>query len=416
VEVHKEYSYSEYKEVQWSVNEVNGFGFSNSSRILKFELRRPPANERIEDVQISWNETNPTGVDVSKLPTFFNCCDSIRVKLNNVEVVDLKSIDGIRTEYKDRLHTRFKTESERDYYWNWTTGVNPVFFDGSGLITPLLIPAGESRLCYASMSDLLGGVFDGLPWSSLFLCEIEITLASQQRYISDVPEGLQITHNNITVYSRHKKYTISVPKPFSSHTLFHVEHEVLKISSPSPLHTGGNGTLVLDLHTFLPRRTLIQRIHVFSQGDETGLDSYRVNGSRFIGSLLLERNGDEYLATEHFYRDRRSIAHQTQKYFRRHHGGVTSAISDIFSNNFGAAHSEMFIDCTAVSKTLNASPIMESKVKASEGIDNLSNLNLTITAFDTIRLTSAFDVVVVVEWLRFDRINAGGRVSMIANA
>ena len=77
--VRKEHSYSEFKEVQWTVNQTNGFVFNNTSRILKFELRRSQRNERIEDVILEWDETNPTGVDVTKLPTFWNCVDSIRV-------------------------------------------------------------------------------------------------------------------------------------------------------------------------------------------------------------------------------------------------------------------------------------------------------------------------------------------------
>ena len=166
--VRKEHSYAEFKEVQWSVNNTNGFPFSNTSRLLKFELRRPPKNESIEDIEISWVEENPTAGDVTKLPTFFNCVDSIRVMINNKEVVDLKSIQGIRVEWRDRLYTRYNNERQRDHAWNWRTG-NPSIHDPvTNVLRPITILAGQSSpVLYASMSDILGGVFDNLPWNRL---------------------------------------------------------------------------------------------------------------------------------------------------------------------------------------------------------------------------------------------------------
>lgn len=419
VEVHKEHSYAEHKEVQWSVNEPNGVVFNSSSRVLKFELRRSPRNEKIEDVVISWRQRNPSVAAVNVLPTFWNCIDSIRVQLNNTEVVDLKNIYGIKTEWKNQLLTRFKTLEERDYHWNWccpnlAAPTDKFFSVATGVIQPTLIGAGQFVEFNASFSDILPGVFDGLPWNNLFLCEVEMTLASQERHIGDVPEALDLIHENIEVYSRHKTYTVPPPRPFASHTLYHAEHEVLTVGAGSPLHVLGSGTLVLDLHTFIPRRSLIQRIHVFEQSDAGTPFAYNSWRNIFIGSLLLERNGDEFLGTEHFYRNRNQIAYQTQKYYRRHHGGVGGIFPNPNVGTWGLAVPETFVDCTAVMKTVNISPSTDTKVKASEGIDNMSNLNLTIT-LNAANFVDG-DVVVVVEWLRFDRISPNGQIKMIQNA
>jgi hypothetical protein len=410
--VRKEHSYAEFKEVQWSVNQVSGFPFNNTSRLLKFELRRPPKNEKIEDIVIKWTELNPSGVDVNKLPTFFNCVDSVRVMINNKEVVDLKSVQGIRTEWRDRLYTRYNSKAERDYAWNWRTG-NTSLETGSGLISEITLLAGGQRQLYASMSDLLGGVFDGLCWSRINLVEIEMTLTYEQKLIGDVPECLQVLHNNIQVYSRHKVHTLVPPRMFSNWTLFHNEHEVIKITSPSPLHFGGNGELTVDLHQFIPKRSNIKRIHIYEQKGVSDPSAYRRMGTLFIDKLRLERNGDPFLATEWFYGDRRQVAHQGQKYFHRHHGGVATAIADNLDPNFGSNMSEMFVDTTAVTKSINFTPSQETKVVASEGIDNQDNLNLIINSYGAIRLDADSECVIVVEWGRYDRINPSGNVIRI---
>ena len=413
----KETSYSEYDDIQWSINQPTGFGFSNSSRILKFELRRPPKNERIEDLVIEWTETNPSAVNVTKLPTFFNCIDSMRVLLNNKEVVDYKAHHGIKVGYRDGLYTRFKTKEERDRNWNWTTGQDELE-DAAGMARPFTIAAGGTQLCYATFANLLPGVFDNLNWGNLFLCEIEITLVSDFYLIGDVVESLQVTHDDIRVFSRHKKLVIPTPKHFSNHTLYHPEYEVLKIGSGSPLHFGGTGTMNVDLHTFIPRRPSIQRIHVFVQGDGVagpiGVEAYRELYNDWVGRLTLERNGDTFQATEFFYNNRRQIAYQVQKYFKRHHGGCASLQSRSTGILYGRNMSEIFIDCTTVSKTVNPSPVVETKVKASEGIDNMSNLNLIIECNGVLRAPLNTEVIVVVEWQRYDRINPSGNVIRIS--
>jgi hypothetical protein len=412
--VRKEFSYAEHKEVQWSVNETNGFPMTGTSRLLKFELRRPPKNEKIEDIVICWEEQNPSAADVTKLPTFFNCVDSVRVLLNNKEVVDMKNIHGIRTEWRDRIYTRYGEEQQQDYAWHWRTGTQTQHV--GDLLTPIVIVAGgTSAVQYASMGDLLGGVFDGLCMSLISLIEIEMTLTGDQKLIGDVAEATQILHNNIKVYSRHKVMTLTPPRVFANHTLYHAEHEVLKYAAPSPLHVGGAGELVVDLHQFIPHRSNISRIHVFGQRGPSSSDAYRAMETLWLGSLRLERNGDPFLATEWFYRDRRQIAHQSQKYFRRHHGGVTTPVRYTTGINFGSNMSEMFVDCTAVTKTINPSPIAETKVKASEGIDNQSNINLVITCDGVFRLPLDSEAIIVVEWSRFDRINPSGQVIRIAN-
>ncbi len=76
--------------------------------------------------------------------------------------------------------------------------------------------------------------------------------------------------------------------------------------------------------------------------------------------------------------------------------------------------SEIFIDCTTVSKTVNPSPVVETKVKASEGIDNMSNLNLIIECNGVLRAPLNTEVIVVVEWQRYDRINPSGNVIRIS--
>jgi hypothetical protein len=172
--------------------------------------------------------------------------------INNKEVVDLKSIDGIRTEWRDRLYTRYSNERQRDHAWNWRTGNTSLHDPVTNVLRPITILAGTSSpVLYASMSDVLGGVFDSLPWNRLNLVEIEMTLASQQKYIGDTADSLGVLHNSIQVYSRHKCHTIPVPKMFSNWTLNHNEHEVIKITSPSPLHALGSGTkeMVLLRHS-----------------------------------------------------------------------------------------------------------------------------------------------------------------------
>jgi hypothetical protein len=263
------------------------------------------------------------------------------------------------------------------------------------------------------MSDILGGVFDDLCWARLNLCEIEMTLTGDANLIGNVPEANQILLDNIKVYSRHKYNTLQVPRQFANHTLYHAEHEVIKYSAPSPLHFGGSGELVVDLHNKIPHRSNIIRIHVFGQNGASNPDAYRALDVNWLGSLRLERNGDPFLATEWFYRDRRQIAHQSQNYFRRHHGGVTAKVGNTTSLTFGANMSEMFVDCTAVTKTINPSPVTETKVKASEGIDNQSNLDLVIGCNGAQRAAVDTEVIVVVEWSRYDRINPSGQVIRI---
>lgn len=410
--VRKEVSYAELQEVQWTVNQPNGFEFNNTSKILKFELRRSPRNERIEDVIIEWLEENPSGVQVSKLPTFWNCVDSIRVLINNKEVVDLKQIQGIRTEWRDNLFTQYKNEADRDYAWAFRTDQVSLQEPVTGLIRPLIIPAGESFRCYASLRDIMPGVFSGLSWKNVFLCEIEVTLTNRQELVGDVPEVLQVLHNQIKCYSRVKQFLMHVPKHFSNHTLYHTEHEVLRFPS-GPLHVGGVGQLSVDLHTFIPRRTNIQRIHVYSQPDATFADAYRTTGNAFVGSLLLERNGDDFQATRYFYQDRRQIANNVQKYYRRHHGGVTANRPNPNLPGYGEALPECFIDTTTLAKTSNSTPLLESKQISSDGIDNHSNLNLIITCDGTTRVPLGWEVIVVVEWQRFDRIAPNGNVVKI---
>ena len=409
VVVRKEHSYAEFKEVQWSVNNPNGFPFSNTSRLLKFELRRPPKNESIDEIVICWEEENPTGNPVTKLPTFFNCVDSLRVMINNKEVVDMKNIYGIRTEWRDRLYTRYNNHLERDYAWNWRTG--NATLEVAGLIDPVTINAGDSVTLYASMSDILGGVFDGLVMSKINLIEIEMTLASEVRFVGNNADSLAVLHNNIQVYSKHKVNTLPVPRQFANWTLNHNEHEVIRIESPSPLHIGGSGTMSIDLHQFIPKRTNIRRIHIFEHGGDADPSAYRSLDSFMFGALRLERNGDPVLATEWFYRDRRSVVHQGQKYFNRHHGGVTATVTP-GTLGFGENMSEYFIDCTALTKTINFSPAQETKVAASEGIDNQDNLNLVVSTVSALAPLTA-RIVVVVEWGRYDRINPSGNVIRI---
>jgi len=410
--VRKESSYSEYREVQLTVNQTNGVVFNNTSRILKFELRRSPRNERIEDVILEWEETNPSAVPVVKLPSFWNCIDSIRVLLNNKEVVDWKSIHGIKNEWRDRLFTSFKNERDRDYNLAYKADAGGLQTP-AGLIQAITIPAGESRTMYASFNDILPGVFHNLSWKNLFLLEFELTFTNQQNLIGDVPEVLQVTHNNILCYARTKALNLHVQKAFSNHTLYHNEHEVLRFPD-GPLHVGGTGVLQVDLHTFIPRRTNIQRIIVYSQPDATFPDAYREFGNRFIGSLLLERNGDDFQATRWFYENRRQIQNNVQKYYRRTHGGVTGVIANVDTVGYGVAFPEIFIDCSTLSKTANVTPILETKTVCSDGIDNHSNLNLIITCDAALRVPVGWEVIVVVEWQRFDRINPAGNVIRIS--
>ena len=56
--------------------------------------------QRMEDTILSWQEANPTLVDYEKLPTFWHGLSSLRVLINNKEVVDLKTPEGIRTSRK----------------------------------------------------------------------------------------------------------------------------------------------------------------------------------------------------------------------------------------------------------------------------------------------------------------------------
>jgi hypothetical protein len=75
--------------------------------------------------------------------------------------------------------------------------------------------------------------------------------------------------------------------------------------------------------------------------------------------------------------------------------------------------SEMFLDCTAITKTINTSPSQQTKVVASEGIDNQDNLNLIIDCDGATRADATSEVVVVVEWGRYDRINPSGNLIRI---
>jgi hypothetical protein len=412
VEVRKEHSYAEHKEVKWNVNDPQ-FQFNNTSKLWKCELRRSPRNEVLEDVVISWKEVNNEAVDVEKLPSFFNCVESIRVQINNREVVDMKTgIYGIRQEWRERLYNRYRNTNEQDAAWSWRTG-QLALHTGALQLQPITVPAGGEVQCYASMSDLLGGVFDGLPMRRINLIEIELTFASEQRFLGNVPEVLNIQHQDITVYSRHKNMTIpSGNKPFSNHTIFHKEFEVIRIDSPSPLHVLGSGELRIDLHNLIPRRSNIERIHVFGQAGDA--EAYRRLRNSFVGRLYLEKNGDFYLGTDFFYRDRRQIAYQSAKYFQRHHGGTDFPEPSTGGASYGVNSSQCFIDCTMVTKTLNATPLMETKTKASEGVDNHDNLDLIIQCNGAQRLLADETAVILVEYSRYSRINPSGQIVHIA--
>ena len=121
VVVRKENSYSEMTEFQWNVNQ-NQFALNtHANKIIKFEFRRTPRNDRIEDVVIRWTEENPSGVDYRKLPTFWANLASLRVLINNKEVVDLKTPEGIRNEWKTNLFARHRDRARLslgvDYEW-----------------------------------------------------------------------------------------------------------------------------------------------------------------------------------------------------------------------------------------------------------------------------------------------------------
>ncbi len=419
VVVRKEHSYAEFQEVQWNINQNEFTQNTLGNRIIKFELRRTPRNEKIEDIQLRWEEENPTGVDFNKFPTFWGCLGSIRVLINNKEVVDLKTAEGIRNQFKTCLYARHRDRQERDYHWSWITRGEPFLQDstlGDPLMNVPLLTAGETRRYTATMNDILPGIFESLPLDKIFLIEIECkVLPDNKSFLTgSVVESTQTICKNLQMWSKHKRYLLKVPRPFSNWTLFHHEHEVVRISAPSNAHVGGTGEINIDLHTLVPRRSLIQRIIVYSQVKDFGADGYRNQSARSVLSMRLERNGDDVLGTRYFYSNRREVAKQVQKYYKRHHGGVCSINGTPTLNSFyGASLPEFFIDTTPVLKSLNANPSVESKVVASEGIDNHTNLNLIVNLEPTSLLANFEDLIVIVEYQQFDRINPSGNVIRI---
>jgi hypothetical protein len=408
------------QEVQWNVNQ-NEFALNTiGTKIIKFELRRNPRQERMEDMVISWEEFNPTAVDYMKFPTFWGNVRSCRVLINNKEVVDMKTPEGVRMEYKTNIFARHRERVERNHHWAWITQGTSPYLQDPAVAAPLLenpiIPAGESRQFSATIHDLLPHVFEGLPMDKIYLIEIEVQLIGQDKnyLIGENIESTETICRNIQAWSKMKQYMLKIPKPFSNWTMMHKEHEVIRITSPSPIHNVLGGQIDLDLHTLVPRRSLIQRIYVYRQINEFSLNGHRDGSFPEVEALLLQRNGDDILATREFCKNRFEIARMAQKFYKRHHGGV-HGVNPLATEgtNFGNAFPELFIDTTPVMKTINANPSLETKVHASEGIDNHSNLNLNIRLAPARDLSPNEDVIVVVEWCRYDRINNGGQVIRI---
>lgn len=411
----KEHSYGEMKQFQWNVNQPQNFGF-NDNRLLKFELRRPPTNEQIMDLVIRWDENNPTAVPVRKLPTFWNCCDSIRIHINNKEVCDLKDVQGIRTEFRSRLLENHQNANTRDNHYYWQTGISPIdnFAISPELFNVPVIPANDSLRFYTSFKDIINH-FCSLPLNQISLIEIEIQLTTDLNLIADEPEALQIQHNNIQVWSLHKQYVIPKPRQFSNHTLWHREHEVLLIpvaNTPFEAPFVAPSTYTVDLHTFFARRNLIQRIHVYAQRTNSA-DSFVSRPATWIESLELLRNGDRFMGTQFFYEDQRSIFKASQDFYKRHSGGSDTR-SNPNSINWGQIYPQTFVDTSTVGRTINITPIAEPHSVASEGIDNQTNIELRITNRSALAVNSF--VVVIIEWMRFDRISPAGNVVRILNA
>jgi hypothetical protein len=414
----KEHSYSELKQFQWNVNQPQGFGFQ-ANRLLKFELRRPPTNDRIMDLVIEWEEQNPGGLDVEKLPTFWNCVEHLRIMINNKEVCDLKEIQGIKQEWFSRWIENHQHESTRDAHWHWCAG-EATFDDPAipeAIVTPVIPAGGGIRQFYASFKDIISH-FCMLPLNNISLIEIEIQLTTNGTDIgSPLPEALGIVHNNIRVWSQHKVSVLPPPKQFANHTLWHREHEVLTIpieNTPFQLPVVGVQQYVVDLHTFFARRSLIQRIHVL--GDNNVAGSFRFRPADWIGGLELLRNGDRFGATEFFYQNPRQIKRAADSFYKRHAGSVEIASNPLTAAaRWGSVFPQTFIDTSTVSRGQNTLPGMEPHSVASEGIDNQTNLELRITNLPGAGLGANSSVVVIIEWLRFDRISPSGNVLRILN-
>jgi hypothetical protein len=71
------------------------------------------------------------------------------------------------------------------------------------------------------------------------------------------------------------------------------------------------------------------------------------------------------------------------------------------------------VNTISVIKSINETPTVEPKYKASEGIDNHLNLNLIINADGISRIPVGDALVIVVEWSRYDRIAPNGNIVRI---
>jgi hypothetical protein len=440
VVVRQENSYSEYDVVDWSSN-VEGqditFATQNSEQV-KFYLRRTSRNERIEDIVINWTELASNNLPVVKFPTFFHLIEQVRVLINNVEIVDIKHHEIIQNIYRTNLFVkRGGSESEADFHWNWIVNravPTNMIINNNTWNVPFVDNQNEVAFS-ATMNDILPGVFENFPIANgVNFIEIQFRLLSPlyTSYLGGSGPGdvNQIIHSNIRMYSKHKSYSIPIPK--KNFILQHQDCEVLRINPPfnfQPAVNGG-GRIELDISkTFIGDVRGIQRIIVYRQETTPSVDSPLHFSPRGIRGLSLYRNGQVVQGTDFFYGTIFDIAYQTEKYYKRRyaaiHGGKTVFAGGIYENwnrvtpgdvNFGRMFPQCFIDTTCLIKHLNEGTDRNTSVyDASVGISNNDNLILRIECDIDFNLDLDRQLIVLLEFNRYAKLFPNGDVKKVTS-
>jgi hypothetical protein len=393
------------EEFQWDTTLNNSINFI-SGQLIKLTYRHAPMNATLESVFLDFRLTNNGVAPVSVLP-LWTCIKEMRVYINNKRVIDWNREEQCRTAWNTTLLTSFDTNQHRRNRYYTATGQGTVL-DGGGDFQPVTVPAGDSHQFHLNFKDIWEGFSASLPLNKVNLIEVEMNLSSRGDFVCNPPTAVgDLQIDNLLVYSRHKRYmTTPPPQSMGAFTIRHTDVDVFQLT-PSQ-HPFANPSQEFDINVSVdfPRRKYIQRLILFSR-DPADVDAYRRVDSSWVRSMELLRNGITLQGTEFHLDTERKIFKEVTEYLQRHHSMTPPTHPD--NAGHGQSFYLNFVDCSTVTHTQNSSASQETKNCEVNGLDNFSNLVLRIRS-NTNVLSATANVVLLLEYNRFDKLQANGQV------
>jgi hypothetical protein len=406
--IHQEKLTTALEEYQWNINVSNGITFTGN-QLIRAEYRHTPRFETCENLFVDYVIRNDGATDVRVLPLWTQIRE-FRVYINNKRVVDLNREEELRSRWNDTLLTAYEDDQTRQNYNHVATGEGTVLEPATNRFQPVTLAAGGGqRQFHLKLADVWAG-FKALALNKIGLLEIEFVVSNRQDFVSDL--GLaDLVINDLTMYSKHKQWYGGVPPSLSAnHTFLQHEYDTL-ILTPNQhnFSTTPNSELRVTVSTDFPKRRYIQRLLVYSRvpGDP---EAFRLIQSDWVSSMELRRGGRQIHATENHYDTRRKIYKEVLDYYHKHyHMSLRTVTGEL---GHGESFFTNFIDCTTLQNTLNEAAGNRHINKQLNGIDNFSNLELVIRNDATLAPADS-DVVILLEYYRFDRLFGNGAVARI---